>query len=119
MKVEIKSIDCADLAGEEIPTWQPTCAEDVYLEFTLSIGPCDGEGSEYFSIVVASAEAIKEKQQRPKWKETINRKRPRKRRHDTKLLVIQEYDWESIKEALEMMVKECEGFTWEETVSCL
>jgi hypothetical protein len=45
MKVEIKSIDCADLTTAEIPTWQPASAEDVYLGFTLSIGPCDEEGS--------------------------------------------------------------------------
>ncbi|HEV3384561.1 MAG TPA: Imm8 family immunity protein [Gemmata sp.] len=119
MKVEIKSIDSADLADKDIPTWQPACVEDVYLEFTLSIGPCDEKGSDYFNIVVATPEAIKERQQRPKWKDTTNRKRPIKRRQHAKLLVIQEYNWQAIKEALERMVRECEGFTWEQTVSCL
>lgn len=119
MKVEIKSIDCADLSNEEIPKWQPACVEDVYLGFTLSIGPYDEDGSEYFGIVVATPEAIKDRQQQPKWKDTTNRKRPNKRRHDTKLLVIQEYNWQEIKEALERMVRECEGLTWELTVDCL
>jgi hypothetical protein len=119
MKVAIKSIDCANLTNAEIPTWQPECAEDVYLGFTLSIGPCDEAGSEYFGITVATPEAIKERQQQPKWKDTSNRKRPVKRPHHTKLLVVQQYNWQEIKETLERMVRECEGMTWEQTVNFL
>src|ERR1017187_869759 len=119
MKVEIKSIDCSDLASADIATWQPACAEDVFLEFTLSVGPCNDGGAEYFGILVATPEAIKERQQQPKWKDTSNRKRPIKRQHHTKLLVIQQYNWQEIKETLEGMVRECEGLTWEQTVNCL
>ncbi len=119
MKVKIKSIDCANLSNDEIPTWQPARVEDVYLGFTLSIGPCDEEGSEYFGIVVATPEAIKDRQQRPKWKASTNRKRPIKGWHDTKLLVIQGYNWQEIKEALERMVTDCDSPTWEQTVDCL
>jgi hypothetical protein len=119
MKVEIKSIDCADLTDIEISTWQPACAEEVYFEFTLSIGPCDEAGSEYSGIVVATPEAIRERQQRPQWKDTSSRKRPIKRRQHTKLLVVQQYNWQEIKETLGSMVSECEGLTWEQTVNCL
>jgi hypothetical protein len=101
MKVEIKHFDCADLDDADIATWQPACPEDVYLGFTLSIGPVDEVGSEYFQIVVTTPQAM---QRRKKWKSSQGKP---KRRH-SKLLVVQEHNWEQIHETLERMVAECE-----------
>jgi hypothetical protein len=69
----------------------------------LSIGLADDEKADQFQVVVATPQAL---QGRPR------------RRHG-KLLVVQSYDWEKVRDTLEHWVRECDRLTWAETLNCL
>jgi hypothetical protein len=101
MKAEIDGIFCSD--GRNLETWRPHHPAEVFLELELSIRPTGGKTCDVFRIIVATPEAI---QGRPE----------RSRR---KLLVVEQYDWQKTKAALEQRAKECDRMTWEETFDCL
>ena len=101
MRGAVRGYFCSDRPDFE--TWRPERAEDVFLTLDFYIGCAGGEGTDIFSIVIATPQAI--------------RGRPERRKG--KLLVVQQYDWQTIKGTLEEWVAACERLTWEEVVDCL
>jgi hypothetical protein len=101
MRAEIKGIFCSD--RRDFETWQPDRLQDIYLGLELSIGLTGGEAADLFQVVVATPQAVRGK--------------PERRR--ARLLIVEQYNWPKIRATLQQWVRECEGQTWDEIVTCL
>lgn len=101
MKASIKSVSCSD--RQDFETWRPGRLDDVYLGIELRIGANGDEQADIFQIVIATPQSIQGRPERTR----------------CKLIVIEQYHWQTIKATLERWVGECDRSTWRETVECL
>lgn len=94
MKASLKSIDCMH---HNLNSYSSD-VEDICITLSLSIGPDNSEGSEYFDLYVCSPEWLS----KHIWK-------PELIRHT---LLVRRYDLDEIKKIVNDTIEKCEGNDW-------
>jgi hypothetical protein len=100
VRLRIKSIHSPDV---EIDAWRPESLEDVYFPLELEIGLAEKESASLFQIMVATPEGL-----RRNAKETIISERG--------MLVLSEFSWKIVHDALDRIIASSAGDSWQETV---
>jgi hypothetical protein len=87
----------------EFDVWSPNSLEDAYFPVEVEIGEVGVEGADLFGLMVATPEGLR----RYAKKEVIS---------ERGLLVLSEFSWEIVHKALDRILRECAGDTWNESV---
>ena len=91
----IQSYYCSDV--DDLDTWVPASDLDIYIPIDLYIGPEGEEGTNIFSILVASPPALNRNGHRGK----------------SKVFVVHTWDWNSVKSTFVSWVEEVGEGSWE------
>jgi hypothetical protein len=102
VRPELRGFDCADL--DPIEAWVPDGDEVVYW-LTLTIGEPGSVGADDFQVCVATPAGLKSQLGR--------RSRPRGS-GEVKAIVVQEYSWNAVLNAIEERLDACRGHHWGE-----
>lgn len=119
MTLRLELIDLRSLDISDPGSWRPAAPEEVYLVFELEIGEAGVSGAHVFQLLVATPEGIGA-HHRGRALEAFNAmsRRGTGRGIDA-MLVIEHYDWPSLREALLERVASCERSSWAESLDCL
>lgn len=99
IRLEIRSIGSPDV---EFDSWKPSTNEEIFFLIEIEIGETGVEGADLFQVVVATPEALRARSITGKY--TIR---------DRSTIVVSNYDWKKIKNALEAIIRSCESESWE------
>lgn len=77
---------------EDLANFQPHTNEEVYFQLEICVGPSSGKWSTIFSILIATSEAIRKYNRRPKTEKT-------------KYFIVHEYNWPVIKKKITDIVE--------------
>jgi|LakMenE01Jun11ns_1017448.scaffolds.fasta_scaffold9907367_2 hypothetical protein len=98
---EIRSISSPDI---EFYSWEPATLEEVFFLVEMEIGEKGVAGADLFQVVISTPEGLRAKAGSGK---TILRVRS--------TIVVSNYDWNCIRETLELIVRDCEAESWVHT----
>jgi len=100
-ELELKDVFAPDV--HKIRTWKPNDPFDVFFLLELSIGTTIGEGADLFSVFVATPQGLSRK----------------KNMSIKKIVVLQEYSWESLYQKLLDIIESSAEDSWEGSVENL
>jgi len=103
---EIKDYHSADI--ENVWTWEPNDLNEVYFNLELTIGAKGQDAGDIFQITAATPEGLRNKQ---KYIPNIQ--------INKLLIIMNDYEWESILEYCQKTVHRCSDDTWEKVVEKL
>lgn len=119
MTLRLEVIDLRSLDIGDPGSWHPAAPEEVYLVFELEIGEAGVSGAHVFQLLVATPEGIGA-HHRGRALEAFNAISERRKGRDIDaMLVLEHYDWPSLREVLLARVASCERSTWAESLDCL
>ena len=98
IQLEIRSMSSPDV---EFYSWEPTTNADIFFLVEMEIGQVGVDGADLFQIVIATPEAL-----RARARMGTNTIRERS------TLVVSNYDWLNIQQAIAAIVRKCESETW-------
>lgn len=99
-RIQIQSIYSPDIPDLEPATWQPTDPLDFKVLIEIVAGPDDGPGEEHFVLLLTTPRALTRE---------IESNGPTFGRHH---LVVDSYDWPSIRAVIATKAEEAEAPTW-------
>ena len=99
MRASIRSLMSLDV--DDLDGWAPE-SESWELGLQIVAGPDDGLGEESFDLTVCSPARLIER---------LDHEGICDGRHH---LIVEEYDWSSLRAYIERRVQQCEGATWRE-----
>lgn len=119
MTIHLEVTDLISHDVDDLRTWRPKSAEDVYLAFELEIGEVGVEGGHVFQLMVATPEGVAA-HHHGKALEAFTSMSGRGKTFDIDaLMVIDAYDWATLRDLLLKRVASCERATWDESLDCL
>ncbi len=98
-ELEIKFIHCSDV-NEPLEAWTPACHEEIYLPLQLDIGVVGEEAADIYDCLIATPEAL-----------LVRRDTSNFVVSDRATLIVKEFDWPKIYNALESIVRKCNAST--------
>jgi len=103
LRIEIKSLYSYDLkvAGKDLPA----DVHDFCVDINLDVGIKDSDGSDQFRVTVCS----------PSW--LVRSMEPGEYRFGRGLLILREFDWQQVEEALAKLLGSCSRENWELTAA--
>ena len=105
MKAEIKDYVSTDV--ESFWEWQPDDPTDVILNIDIYIGPENDDFQQIFQFVLVTPNALSR---------LLESQPILNGRH---YWFMESFDWESLEQELERVVRECVGNNWEEVAALL
>lgn len=100
VRLWIRSIDSPNV---EFDVWKPSSLEEVHFPVQMEIGEVGVEGADIFSLMVATPEGLR----RYAKKDVIS---------ERALLVLSEFSWEIVHQALDRILEKCAADSWNESV---
>lgn len=104
VELELRDLSSSNVAS--IEKWRPNSLEQVFISLDLEIGLKGETASNMFHVKVATPEALRSRQH----EYVIARNRT---------LVIDEFDFKKLREAIQEIMQSCSKQTWEESCICL
>ncbi len=105
MPITLKILDFHSPDVLSLREWAPSDVGEVYILVEMSIQERGAKGADLFQVMVATPEAL----------------RRRSRRGspilvDRAIIIVSEFSWTEIRKHIDLIVKGCEGDTWNEAV---
>lgn len=104
VELELRDLSSSNVAS--IEKWRPNSLEQIFISLDLEIGLKGETASNMFHVKVATPEALRSRQH----EYVIARNRT---------LVIDEFDFKKLREAIQEIMQSCSKQTWEESCICL
>jgi len=119
MTLRLETVDLRSLDLGDSGSWRPAAPEDVYLMFELEIGEAGVSGAHVFQLLIATPEGLGAHHRGRALQafESMS-ERGGGLRIDA-MLVLDRYDWPSLRESLRERVAGCQRATWAESLECL
>jgi len=114
IKLEIRSFISGDV--DDLSTWCPSLASDVYIHVEMEIGEVGALGAYLFSAIIATPEGLNNHH---KGEALKSFKIIQRRRGGGGLVIVNEYNWKEVRCKLEEIVSRCEKEGWDESLDCL
>ena len=106
IELVLKSCNSDDIPS--LNAWEPSNLEEVYILLDLAIGVKGEKGADYFQLIVATPEALRQKE--------FDAQVPVFIEHT---LLVNHYNWEMIYIAIKKKIKNCQAKNWEKSVEKL
>jgi hypothetical protein len=119
MTIRLEIVDLRSLDVDRLSAWRPDTPEDVYLTLELEIGEAGVSGAHVFQLLAATPEGVRAHHDGRALQAYTSMRRRAKGFDIDALLIVDPYDWDTLREALRQRVAACERSTWAESLDCL